>query len=215
MDEDTSRFVIPNINSMLNLKELCIHNLNYPPCDQLLRTINLNNLIEILDISYGNLTLTTIYAISTMKNLRKLIMNFKTSVSDDLIDYLVDMDHLEEIHIAGCSYLSAENVLRLFNIRSLKFLDISSCYGFTNDFIFQAASIINENLPRERLIIHVGLTEIDQTINRHPVYESIKKYVYLSWKTAKNTEHDYDIDDDSSKTDNQQEFMQYNLDGKF
>ncbi|CAG9806596.1 unnamed protein product [Chironomus riparius] len=212
VDEDTSRFVIPNINSMINLKELSIHNLNYPPCDQLLRTINLNNSIEILDISYGNLTLTTIYAISTMKKLRKLIMNFKTAVSDDLIDYLVNMEHLEEIHIAGCSHLSAENVLRLFNIRSLKFIDISCCYGFTNDFIFQAATLIIENLPRERLIIHVGLTEIDHIVIQHAVYENVKKYIYLSWKTAKNTEHDYDIDDENNKTENQQEFMLYNLD---
>lgn len=215
VDEDTSRFVIPNINSMVNLKEMTIHNLNYPPCDQLLRTINLNNSIEILNISYGNLTLTTIYAISTMKKLRKLIMNFKTSVSDDLIDYLVEMKHLEEIHIAGCSYLSAENVLRLFLIRSLKFLDISSCYGFTNDFIFQASSIINENLPRERIIIHVGLTEIDQTIIQHALYENVKKYIYLSWKTANNAEHDYDIDEENNKSENQQEFIQYNLDGEF
>ncbi|CAG9806732.1 unnamed protein product [Chironomus riparius] len=210
LDEDMSKTVIPNINSMINLKELSIHNLNYPPCDQLLKTINLSNSIEILDISYGNLTLTTIYAISTMKKLRKLIMNFKTAVSDDLIDYLVDLEHLEEIHIAGCSHLSAENVLRLFNIKSLKFLDISCCYGFTNDFIFQAATLIIETMPRQRVIINVGLTEIDQTAIQHAVYENIKRYIYLSLKTAKNTEHDYDIDEESNKS----ETMQYNLDGK-
>lgn len=215
VDEETSRFIIPNINSMVNLKELVIQNLNYPPCDQLLRTINLKNRIEMLDISYGNLTLTTIYAISTMKNLRKLVMNFKSNVSDDLIDYLVDIHGLEEIHIAGCSYLSSESVLRLFSIKSLQFLDISCCYGFSNDFIHEAIAKIIENLPRNCLTCHVGLTEIDQTILDDANYLNYKKYLHLSWKTARNIEHDYDIDEENNKATDQQEFTQYNLDGEW
>ncbi|KAG5671016.1 hypothetical protein PVAND_001236 [Polypedilum vanderplanki] len=211
VDEDTSRFVIPNINPMVNLKELTIQNLNYPLCDQLLRTINLENKLEILNISYGNLTLTTVYAISTMKNLRKLFMNFKTSVSDDLIDYLVDKEHLEEIHIAACSYLSAENILRLFNIKSLKFLDISRCYGFTNDFIIDVCLKIKETQPREKIFLQIGQTEIDQNILNDEFYLKCKKYLHLSWECAKNLEHDYDIDEENNKAENLNQDC-YNLD---
>jgi uncharacterized protein YjbI with pentapeptide repeats len=213
VDEDTSRFIIPNINSMVNLRELTIQNLNYPLCDQLLRTINLDNKIEVLNISYGNLTLTTVYAISTMKNLRKLFMNFKTSVSDDLIDYLVDKEKLEEIHLAACSYLTAENILRLFNIKSLKFLDISRCYGFTNEFVIDACMRIKDTQPREKIIMHVGQTEIDQCIASDEFYVDCKKFLHLSWECAKNLEHDYDIDEENNKAENSNQEC-YNLDGE-
>lgn len=212
IDKDTSNIVIPNINYMLNLKELFIQNINYPQYDQLLRTINPNSCLEILDISEGSLTGTTIDAISSMKNLKKLIVNYKAFVSDDLIDCLINLEHLEEIHMAGCSNLSNESFLRLFNIRSLKFLDISCCYGLTHDFIFQAATIVKENMPRSRITINVGLTEIDPAITQHANYTYIKKFVHLSWTSAKTMEHDYDIDEDINEEN--QGLIQYNLDGK-
>jgi hypothetical protein len=139
-------------------------------------------------------------------------MNFKAYVSDDFIDCLLDMEHLEEIHIAGCSYLTVESVLRLLRIKSLRLLDISCCYGFTNDFIIQAASIIKDCMPKERLLIIVGCTEINQAITKQHSFEDCKKYIQLSWTAAKNIEHDYDIDEEN-RTDNQ-EIMQYNLDGE-
>lgn len=214
IDEDTSRFVIPNINSMVNLKELSIQNINYPPCDQLLRTVNLENNIEILNISYGNLTLTTVYAVSTMKYLKKFIMNFKTSVSDDLIDYIVDKTKLEEIHIAACSYISPENILRLFQIKTLKFLDISRCYGFSNDFIFEVIKLIKSTLPREVFTMIVGQTDIDHTIMNDPLMIASRKYLHLKWNITKDIEHDYDIDEENNKTENQNQQECYNLDGE-
>lgn len=204
IDEDTSRFIIPNINSMQNLEELCIQNINYPPCDQLLRTINLKNSIETLNISYGNMTLTTVYAISTMKYLKKLIMNFKTSVSDDLIEYLTDKEKLEEIHIAGCSYLSPENVLRLIEIKTLKFLDISRCYGFTNEFIIEASKILKSSQPRDRFLMHVGQTEIEPSVyEENELANDCRKYLTLKWTTTKDLEHDYDIDEENNRTEQQ------------
>lgn len=93
VDEISSRFVIPNINQLDMLKNLTICNVNFPPSDQLLRTINFtNNKIETLNISYGSLSLTSVYALSIMKQLQRLIMNFKNTVPDDLVDYLVSFD---------------------------------------------------------------------------------------------------------------------------
>lgn len=62
-----------------------IHNLNYPPSDQLFQTINLENWIDFLDISYGYLTLTSVYTIITMKSSKKLVVNLKSSVFDDSV----------------------------------------------------------------------------------------------------------------------------------
>lgn len=214
IDEDTSRFIIPSINQMVNLKELSIQNINYPPCDQLLRTVNLKNSIEILNISYGNLTLTTVYAISTMKYLKKLIMNFKTSVCEDLIDYLTDKEFLEEIHIAGCSYLSPESILRLIELKTLKFLDISRCYGYSNDFVVNISKILTSSQPRDRFVIHVGQTEIDASIYRENLFVSdCRKFLSLKWKTTKDVEHDYDIDEENNRAE-QQTHECFNLDGE-
>lgn len=217
IDEDTSRFIIPNINSMLHLEELCIQNINYPPCDQLLRTINLKNSIETLNISYGNLTLTTVYAISTMKHLKKLIMNFKTSVSDDLVEYLIDKEKLEEIHIAGCSYLSPDNVLRLLEIKTLKFLDISRCYGFNNEFIQEASKILASSQPRDRFLMHVGQTDIESSIYEDNKFVSdCRKYLTLEWITTKDLEHDYDIDEENKYNPAEQQTNEcFNIDGEF
>jgi hypothetical protein len=212
IDEDTSRFIIPNINTMINLKSVSIQNINYPPCDQLLRTINLENSIENLNISYGNLTLTTVYAISTMKNLKKLVMNFKTSVCDDLIDYLIDKEKLEEFHIAGCSALSPENVLRLIEIRALQFLDISRCYGFTNDFVIELYEKLKSTSPREKFVMLCGQTEIDVNIGDDLKMKDYREYLHIKWETTKNAEHDYDIDEENNKAEQPQEC--YNLDGK-
>ncbi|CRK89054.1 CLUMA_CG002793, isoform A [Clunio marinus] len=202
IDEETSRLVIPNINTIRNLKHILIQNINFPPCDQLLRTINLDNCIESLNISYGNLTLTTIYAISTMKHLKKLVMNFKNSVPEDLVDYLMKLDKLEEIHMSCCSYISPANVLRLLLLPNLKFLDISRCYGFSNEFVFEAFKILKENQPRNLFIMNVGQTEIDQSINKTPELNGSQNILQLSWKTMKDLEHDYDIDEENNKLEN-------------
>lgn len=216
IDEDTSKFIIPNINAMVDLKEICIQNINYPPCDQLLRTINLKNSVEILNISYGNLTLTTVYAISTMTHLRKLIMNFKTSVCEDLIEYLMDKEKLEEIHIAGCSYLSPENVIRLLELKALKFLDISRCYGFTNEFIVEASKILAATQPRDRFVMHVGQTEIDPMIYEQNEFASnCRQFLTLKWQTTKDVEHDYDIDEEDKYNRTEQQTHEcFNLDGE-
>jgi F-box domain/RNA recognition motif. (a.k.a. RRM, RBD, or RNP domain) len=214
IDENTSRFIIPNINVLTNLRELTIQNINYPPCDQLLRTINLDNLIETLNISYGNLTLTTIYAISTMKYLKKLIMNFKTAVTDDLVDYLIDKEFLEELHIAGCD-LSPASVLRLMDVKSLRFLDISRCYSFDNEFVVSLAKTFKNKQRQAYFTLHVGQTEIDQNIYENSLFQDIGGFLHLSFEVTKDLEHDYDIDEENNKTQQDVPLDCYNIDGIF
>lgn len=213
IDDETSRFVIPSINTLLALIELTIQNINYPPCDQLLRTINFENFIETLDISYGNLTLTSVYAISTMKHLKKLIMNFKNSVPEDFVDYLSELERLEEFHVSACS-ISPTNVLRLIHLTKLRFLDISRCYGFTNEFIIESVKILKETQPRKVFLMHVGQTEIDSKVLKESEMKAYDKYLQLCWKTAKDVEHDYDIDEENNGSEklNQQEF--FTIDGR-
>jgi hypothetical protein len=218
IDDETSKFVIPSIMPLINLKELTIQNINYPPCDQLLRTINLENHIEVLDISYGNLTLTSVYAISTMKHLKKFVMNFKTSVPEDLIDYLMALDKLEEIHMSSCSYISPANVLRLFLLPKLKFLDISRCYGFSNEFIVEVVERLKE-VPRiNKCRIKVGLTEIDQKVFVEPELRGCREILEFNWEATKDVEHDYDIDEENkyeqNKTENVNQQEYFSVDGK-
>ena len=207
IDDLTSRFVIPSINPVISLRKLTICNINFPPCDQLLRTINFENIIEELNISYGTLTLTSVYAISTMKHLKKFVMNFKTSVSEDLVDYLMNLEELEEIHICCCSYLSPANVLRLFLLPNLKFLDISRCYGFTNEFVVEAVDRLKETPARKVLTLKVGLTEIDRKVFEEPGMKDSLGILNLSWESTRDVEHDYDIDEENNKSEavNQQE----------
>lgn len=209
IDDMTSRFVIPSINPLVTLKELTICNINFPPCDQLLRTINLDNSIEVLNISYGNLTLTSVYAISTMKRLKKLIMNFKNSVPEDLVDYLMQLEGLEEVHMSCCSYLSPANVLRLFNLPSLRFLDISRCYGFTNEFIVEAFGRLKERKSKNLFTMHVGQTEIDKNVYDEPEMKTCQEILHLKWESTKDVEHDYDIDEENNRSENvnQQEYL--------
>lgn len=214
VDDETSRFVIPSINPLVNLKELCIQNINYPPCDQLLRTINLENHIEVLNISYGNLTLTSVYAISTMKNLKKLIMNFKNSVPEDLIDYLMELEKLEEVHMSGCSYISPANVLRLFLLPRLNFLDISRCHGFTNEFVVEAVDRLMETQVMRKFQMHVGQTEIDQKILNTLKVKQASHLLQLKWKATKDVEHDYDIDEENNRQENLNQKEYFSIDGK-
>lgn len=214
VDDETSRFVIPSINPLANLKDLTIQNVNYPPCDQLLRTINLENCIETLNISYGNLTLTSVYAISTMKCLKKLIMNFKNSVPEDLVDYLMELKKLEEVHISGCSYISPVNVMRLMQLRHLRFLDLSRCYGFTNEFIAEVAERLKEIQPSKIFLLHVGQTEIDQNVFNEPAVKTSRDILRLSWKTTKDVEHDYDIDEENNKAEKLNQREVFSIDGE-
>lgn len=209
IDDVTSRFVFPSINPLVTLKELTICNINFPPCDQLLRTINLENSIEVLNISYGNLSLTSVYAISTMKRLKKLIMNFKNSVPEDLVDYLMELEDLEEFHMSCCSYLSPANILRLMLLPNLKFLDISRCYGFTNEFIVEAIERLKERKPRKLFMMHVGQTEIAKNVLDTPELKNCRKILHLKWESTKDIEHDYDIDEENNRmeTVNQQEYF--------
>ena len=214
VDDETSRFVIPSINPLMSLKELTIQNVNYPPSDQLLRTINLNNCIETLNISYGNLTLTSVHAMRTMKHLKKLIINFKNSVPEDFVDYLMELEKLEELHFSCCSYISPANVLRLMVLRSLKFLDISRCYGFTNEFIIHAVKTLKETQPRNKFLIRIGQTEINQNAFNDPEVKACRDYFQLCWKTTRDIEHDYDIDEENNKIEKLSEQEVFSIDGK-
>lgn len=211
IDDETSRFVIPSIYPLENLRELTIQNINYPPCDQLLRTINLENRIEVLNIPYGNLTLTSIYAISAMKHLKTLILNFKNSVSEDLVDYLMDLKHLEEVHISSCSYISPANVLRLLLLPRMNFLDISRCYGFTNEFVFEAVERLKEAGSDSKKIfqMRVGQTEIDRNVFLHPGMKDYREVLQLSWHVTRDVEHDYDIDEENKYSVNKPENLNH------
>lgn len=216
IDDETSRFVIPSINPLVNLRELTIQNINFPPCDQLLRTIFLQNKIEVLNVSYGNLTLTSVYAISTMKSLKKLVMNFKNSVPEDFVDFLLELENLEEISISGCSYISPPNALKLFSLPKLWFLDISRCYGFSNDFILEVTKRLSETAPRRRFSMLVGQTDIDQNVFESTDCEKHHYLLELIWKTTRDDEHDvdYDIDEGVNRIEpvNQQEY--FTIDGE-
>lgn len=217
IDEETSRFVIPSINPLVNLKQLTIQNLNYPPCDQLLRTINLENRIEVLEICYGYMTLTSVYAISTMKSLKKLVMNFKSSVPDDFVDYLMELERLEELHVSGCTHISPFNALRLFRLPRFRFLDISRCYGYTNEFILEVVDELTENRGSNSVVIHVGLTEIDQQILKDEKFRKVRDKISLKWDATKDVEHDYDIDEENKyemhKPDNASHQECFSIDG--
>lgn len=197
IDDETSQVVIPNINVLINLKNLSIQNINYPPCDQLLRTIFIDNRIEALNISHGKLTLTSVYAISTMKHLRKLVMNFKSSIPEDLVDYLIKLKSLEEVHVSGCSYISPVNASRLLLLPRMKFIDVSRCYGFTNDFIIDAFDEMNKLLWNKRLTIRVGETEVDRSILALLDMKKKSNFIDLQWEATRDVEHDYDIDDEN------------------
>lgn len=218
IDDETSRFVIPSINPLVNLKELTIQNVNYPPCDQLLRTINLENQIEVLNISYGNLTLTSVYAISAMKHLKKLIMNFKNSVPEDLVDYLMELKRLEELHISSCSYISPANALRLLQLPRMKFLDISRCYGFSNEFVTEAVERLKEIASKKIFLIIVGQTEIDRKVFAQPGMRQYRDVLQLSWCVTRDVEHDYDIDEENkygvNKPENQNQQELFTIDGE-
>lgn len=218
IDDETSKFVIPSINPLVNLRELTIQNINYPPCDQLLRTINLENRIEVLNISYGNLTLTSVYAISTMKSLRKLIMNFKNSVPEDLVDYLMDLTKLEEVHLSGCSYISPANALRVIQLPKMIFLDISRCYGFTNEFIVEAVALLKEVTKPRRFQMLVGQTEVDQNVLKLSALAGSCKIIRLHWEVTKDVEHDYDIDEENkyevNKAENLNQQEIFTIDGR-
>lgn len=213
IDDETSRIVIPNINSLIDLKHLTVQNINYPPCDQLLATINPENRIEILEISYGKLTLTTICAINTMKRLRKLIMNFKNSVPENFVEFLRNQLELEEVHIAGCCYISPGNILRLLQLPRINFLDISRCYGFDNEFLIQVFETLRQVQREKLLTIKVGLTEIDLVTLDDPFMKGHEKYLSIDWKTTKDAVHDYDIDEDNNKIDNINHQDCFNVDG--
>lgn len=217
IDEETSRFVIPSINPLTHLKQLMIQNINYPPCDQLLRTINLENRIEVLNICYGYLTLTSVYAIRTMKSLKKLVMNFKNSVPDDFVDYLMELERLEELHVSGCTHISPFNALRLFRLPKFRFLDISRCYGYTNEFILDVVDELIENQASRDIVIHVGLTEIDQQILKDEKLRKFRHKISLKWHATKDVEHDYDIDEENKyemhKPDNSTHQECFSIDG--
>ena len=213
IDDVNSGMSVPNVNSLVNLKHLYVHNINYPPNDQLLKTINKKNVIETLDISYGQLEQTSVDAIFTMRQLKKFIMNFKYSLPDDLVEYLLTMEHLEEIHLAGCLNISSNNVLRFIRIKNLKLLDISRCYGFNNNFIFELIEILKENCFQKKLQILIGGTEIDVNILEHPVVIEMENVLEIKLTTTKDYEHDYDIDEENNNKAEviPQEF--FNIDG--
>lgn len=198
VDEITSRFIIPNINKLDRMRNLTICNVNFPPSDQLLRTINFDhNRIERLNISYGSLSLTSVYALSTMKHLRSLTMNFKNNVPDDLVDYLIELRCFEELRISGSSHVSPTNTLRLFSMENFRCLDVSRCYGYTNNFVIQVMEVVRNRKANFITELVVGQTEIDIDVTHSNGMENYRKYLLLNWDAAKNLEHDYDIDEEN------------------
>lgn len=214
IDEVNSGVSIPNLNKLVNLKHLHVHNIYYPPTDQLLKTINVENVIETLNISYGQLVQTSVNAIFTMRHLKKFVMNFKYSLPDDLVEYLLTMERLEEIHLAGCSNISSNNILRFIRLENLKLLDISRCYGFNNNFIFELIDILKENNFEKKLTIFVGGTEIDVNILEHPLVIEMEKVLEIKLTTTKDLEHDYDIDDENNNKAEVIPHEFFNIDGE-
>lgn len=213
IDEISSRFVIPNINTMNELRDLTICNINFPPSDQLLRTINFDsNKIECLNISSGSLTLTSVYAISTMRKLKKLVMNFKNAVPDDIVDYLVELEYFEELHISCCSYVSPMNALRLFSMPKFHLLDVSRCYGYSNEFVCEVVEVLRERRADFITEIIVGQTEINQNVVNDERMKNYRKFLLLNWDTAKDVEHDYDIDEENNRSENISQQEHFTLD---
>ena len=73
IDDVNSGVCIPNVDMLVKLKHLHVHNIYYPPTDQLLKTINRENVIETLIVSYGQLAQTSVNSIFTMRHLKKFV----------------------------------------------------------------------------------------------------------------------------------------------
>lgn len=115
--------------------------------------------------------------------------------------------------MSGCSYISPANVLRLLLLPKLRFLDISRCYGFSNEFVVEAVERLKEIKVTRSFLMHVGQTEIDHAVLDELRDESSRMLLQLKWEATKDVEHDYDIDEENNKQENLNHKEYFSVDG--
>lgn len=155
------------LKSLDNLKSLAIINIFFPTEDQPLDTLCASSKIEELQLSSGKLTESSLCAISNLKNLKKLILNSKAPAESHIealmVDFLIEIDGLEEVHFKDCLFVNLVEVLRLIEFsRNLRFLDLTKYYGLNNESILQVTEILE--IQRKSMKLVVSQTEVDYKV---------------------------------------------------
>lgn len=193
----------PNLNEndlkilagLPHLKNLEIDFINFTSIDPLLYELTKNHNIESLNISSGPTSDNTISIVSCFNKLKILKLNDKLDLRDEHLILIGEKCPIVELDIMGCCNITNEGLISFIKVtqNTIKYLDLSACYGITNNFI----TSISEHLKcrKDKIKFIIGGTQIDEdfkSINN----ESIKLVFRNNYETSMNV--DYHICDNPS-----------------
>lgn len=192
-----------------NLKFLEVEFNGFSDVDDLLQ--NLNGIVG-LDISSGSSTDQTFNIISCYKALRVLKVNDKLDFSDDNLRILGENGTpIQELYMAGCCNISNEelNTFVRNNILNLKLLDLSGCYGITDNLIKSIVELMDGR--NQTITLIVGGTQISDYWCLRIKYDlELIRIVYENTYDPCE-EVDYHIDDNSDDEENYMRLMRRGL----
>lgn len=156
----SSRDLLP-LTELRQLRHLQIDFIDFMNVDTFLLKLSENVPLNYLDISNAHMTKYTLKALVEFKELRCLKVNNKMDLDDNVLMKVAQLQHLEQLEMVLCTSVTNEGVLDLITrCVHLKELNISGCFGLTDDLVTGAVSAV-ENREHVLTLI-VGGTKISE-----------------------------------------------------
>ncbi|XP_055677225.1 putative RNA-binding protein EEED8.10 [Lutzomyia longipalpis] len=151
---------------MPNLTHLQISYNNYLNVDTFLAKLADLNRLDYLDISGGHITRNTLRALTNFRKLRVLKLNYKIECVDDTLAQISSNETIQELHIVSCTSITNEGLVAFIRkCRQLRHINMSGCYGITNDLVINILPHLAER--PEILELVVGGTQITIGVEEH------------------------------------------------
>lgn len=202
----TSKDFLELVN-LPKLKKLHIQFNDSANIDDLLKKFAKKDLLEYLDVSRIPITQNTIEALISFNKLEVLKINYKLDFDDKILSQIESKGNIKELYIAGCCSVTAEGLIKFVkNSPHIRVLDISGCYGITDDFYYNISSYLKEQNRLHRLQVIVGGTQISEDELFPEILADHSRWIQLKFLSNYESNHLdfdlYDCSDDSDMDDN-------------
>ncbi|XP_055530252.1 uncharacterized protein LOC129721561 isoform X2 [Wyeomyia smithii] len=206
--------------SLPKLKKLQLRfNRTSRPIDRILQNLVEFNQLEHLDLSDGTFTVVDYDLLCGLTQLAELKLNYRLDFTDQHLAKLGAKCNFVELHIAGCTGVSDNQLLEFIKMNPrLKLLDISYCQ-ISEALIFSAIDILKVQAARSvaafkrdgrRLKMMVGQTSICPVINDNNLIHNNRHLLEISFDYTDGFFDELDVDDMYDDVDDDDEdFMGY------
>lgn len=171
--------------------------------DDLLSKLAKKKLLEYLDISRIITTKKTMEALVSFNKLEILKMNDVIFFENEFISQIESKGNIKKLYIAGCRRVKAKELVRFVEKSpNIRVLDISGCYGITDDFYYSISAFLKEQNRQHRLEVIVGGTQINEDELFPEILSEHSRWIQLKFLSNYESQHlDFDLYDCSDDSD--------------